>query len=603
MSKNITCSSGPNPHTSLLKWEREILSGSPPDFDKMRQIPLTELRQSPLLMRMYGEYLIQHGRFPEAESLLLDAAKGMADQGLRRCLLSSLSLLAILYLRTGRCHDAETLVRFLYAEWMEDQQLADGYVALTLAQGIYLIDIEHSDDFYIAALEKFANDGLPDLCCYTALSLLMDSGKNPCDQLWHTAKAYIAQQSVITRIGTRYTHYALGIRYVHNQEWEAAVKSFEAAGVNSEKLLYDHFFTIKLQLLYTQARLFAGSERYEQTLTQLKPPSFNGEKEHDLYLRFAYGCLRVEEFLLEKRWKDANEQIMKLTSIVTLSRNPQQDLVVRSLISKLIVSQEAESDEATVPYSNPLVSGTMSRTTSTDVKMASIFAAPQRSVDLTSPSTTDPVQVNGHMTFDSADFGHEDEGTSASQGSWNVYSFGPLVMTRGQQEIRHIHWGRKKSYELLAYLLLRPHYSAQKELAADALFPDSTPQQLNNQLHVTIHHLRQVLRDYLGVAKGVLMHDGVIRIREELFEQCDYEKYMVLSRVGDHLWTEAQDVAVEMYDQAIQIYDELFPELQSIDWLDRIRESLLERQTAMLRKLGRYAKENLQSERYTKNSF
>jgi DNA-binding SARP family transcriptional activator len=98
-----------------------------------------------------------------------------------------------------------------------------------------------------------------------------------------------------------------------------------------------------------------------------------------------------------------------------------------------------------------------------------------------------------------------------------------------------------------------------------------------------------VLREHFGAREGVEMKGGTVRLQEDMFAYVDVEKYIHLVRVGDHLWSADRDLSAEMYTKAAQMYGEVLPELQYIDWLEQFKMRLAEYQCTILQRLGQHS--------------
>ncbi|MBD2863684.1 AfsR/SARP family transcriptional regulator [Paenibacillus oceani] len=183
-----------------------------------------------------------------------------------------------------------------------------------------------------------------------------------------------------------------------------------------------------------------------------------------------------------------------------------------------------------------------------------------------------------------------DEKTEQGELLWNVTCFGMMKFTRGNTEVADFRWKRRKAQELLLYLLLQPNYTCPRDQLLEKLFADSDSDRKAGQLYVTIHSLKQVLREALGCEDAIIARGGVVKIGA-LLEQADVEKYRTLIRVGDQLWPSDRELAAELYEQAVQMYEELVPELSYIDWLDGFRNHYAEVQAVTLKRLVYFAME------------
>ncbi|HZG88358.1 BTAD domain-containing putative transcriptional regulator [Paenibacillus sp.] len=167
-----------------------------------------------------------------------------------------------------------------------------------------------------------------------------------------------------------------------------------------------------------------------------------------------------------------------------------------------------------------------------------------------------------------------------------VRCMGLFAVERAGAPVAPLRWKRKKAQELFLCLLLRPGYSMPREQAVDALFGDAAdPVKGSNQLYVVVHELRRVLEQSLGWSDGAALRDGVLRLPEPWIEEVDVEKYTALIRVADQLADAHPELAEEMYGTAAEIYGPLLPDLPYIEWLERLRNELEQKQLRVLRQL------------------
>jgi len=174
---------------------------------------------------------------------------------------------------------------------------------------------------------------------------------------------------------------------------------------------------------------------------------------------------------------------------------------------------------------------------------------------------------------------------------WRIVCFGGLSFERGEHEVRHIRWKRKKAQELCVFLLLQPKYAYPKEQLVEQLELGEDRDKANKLLYVVIHQLKQTLLEELAVRDGAGIREGMVALREDAFDHVDVERYLTLIRVADQLWLKDRALSYEMYQEAFGLYDDLLPELPYFSWLERMREFLLDKQAAILRKLRLLAEE------------
>jgi len=148
-------------------------------------------------------------------------------------------------------------------------------------------------------------------------------------------------------------------------------------------------------------------------------------------------------------------------------------------------------------------------------------------------------------------------------------------------------WKRRKSRELLVYLLLQPEYRVLRDQVVEQVFGEGDATKLANHLYVSLHELRNALSS-IGFEDAVEVRGGLIGFKETVIEAVDVEQFMTLSRVGDQLWGKDKEASVMLYMDAVRLYGTLGSDMPYLDWLERWRSHLLERQTQMLRRLGDY---------------
>ncbi|MFC5650489.1 BTAD domain-containing putative transcriptional regulator [Paenibacillus solisilvae] len=178
--------------------------------------------------------------------------------------------------------------------------------------------------------------------------------------------------------------------------------------------------------------------------------------------------------------------------------------------------------------------------------------------------------------------------TAAATVRWQVMLINGIRFEATNGKVAEPVWKRRKAGELFIYLLLQPGYKANREQVIERVFGEGEASKRSNQLYVTLHDLRQALKE-LGLSEDlVYAKRGVIGIEENSFDGIDAETFLTLSRVGDQLWTDDWEAACRLYEEAMPLYGQLGTELPYAEWLERIREQLLDRQTTMLKRLAMY---------------
>jgi predicted ATPase/DNA-binding SARP family transcriptional activator len=101
-----------------------------------------------------------------------------------------------------------------------------------------------------------------------------------------------------------------------------------------------------------------------------------------------------------------------------------------------------------------------------------------------------------------------------------VRALGPLEIHRGDELLGTEHWSYAKPRELLLYLLCHPR-GATKEQIGRAIWPEATPSQVRNNLHVTLHYLRKAL----GASEWVVYGEDRYRLDDGCGVEFDYEVF------------------------------------------------------------------------------
>jgi DNA-binding SARP family transcriptional activator len=148
-------------------------------------------------------------------------------------------------------------------------------------------------------------------------------------------------------------------------------------------------------------------------------------------------------------------------------------------------------------------------------------------------------------------------------------------------------WKRRKSRELLVYLLLQPEYRVLRDQVVEQVFGEGDATKLANHLYVSLHELRNALAS-IGFEEAIEVRGGLIGFKDTVIEAVDVEQFTTLSRVGDQLWGKDKEASVMLYMDAVRLYGTLGSDMPYLDWLERWRSHMLERQTQMLRRLGDY---------------
>ncbi|WP_027417977.1 bacterial transcriptional activator domain-containing protein [Aneurinibacillus terranovensis] len=166
--------------------------------------------------------------------------------------------------------------------------------------------------------------------------------------------------------------------------------------------------------------------------------------------------------------------------------------------------------------------------------------------------------------------------------------------SRNGQKLFPLRYKRKKVKQLLALLLLQPHYRMVKEILLNQLFGDDERNQDSNYLHVLIHRLRELLYRQTGIQEGwIWIQDGLVFFNEDRVNGVDVQEFLKRASVGHQLWLDDQEDAVVLYRQATQMFrDVIAPEFEYDDWVASLRAEVLNNQQKMLGRLIKHANQN-----------
>jgi len=118
----------------------------------------------------------------------------------------------------------------------------------------------------------------------------------------------------------------------------------------------------------------------------------------------------------------------------------------------------------------------------------------------------------------------------------SVTALGPLEIVLDGQPLPAAAWSSAKSRELLLYLLCHPP-GRTREQVGHALWRDSAPTQIKNNLHVTLHELRRTL----GRPDWIVFEEERYRINPRLAVEFDGRQFeaevraarVALAKTGD----------------------------------------------------------------------
>ena len=523
---------------ALLPLERAVLNGDFMEPTILLKLPPADIEASPLLAKACGEAHVRSGNLKDGLALLSCAVKGLAAQGLQRHMLEALAVLATVRIRTGSLAEAGTIVRFLREEFDRSLVRDSGCLAHALAYGDYLLEGPSQAERYLhAAFDAYAQE--PRFTPYGALLLDVWTGLVPPDQLpcWDGRAAWAEQQVRLGRASASYVRCIRGLNAYHEGRWDEAAGLLEQGDDAAAALGSYHALLMRVYRFRACCRSDAlRGTLAERTFRELEQAL--QAVEADLTLRFHAELLRGEWLLLIKSDRRGAAEAKRHAEVAQqLTRLPDHARMLAAL---------HECVEQT--------------------------AAPAR------PTPAQPAQPQPWSAA----------GAGAPR-VWRIYCFGVMRLAREGAEVVELVWKRKKTRELFVYLLLQPGYAAPRDRVVELLFANAEPGKAVNRLYVAIHELRGTLLRQLGLADAVALKEGIVRLSESAIEYLDVEQYSALARVGKQLWRQDRELALEMFDQASQLYDGLLPEIPYVEWLDSYREALAETQAYLLRRLTEQA--------------
>jgi DNA-binding SARP family transcriptional activator len=177
--------------------------------------------------------------------------------------------------------------------------------------------------------------------------------------------------------------------------------------------------------------------------------------------------------------------------------------------------------------------------------------------------------------------------------------FGGFQVYRGHDRLDPPRFKRKKSKEILAYLLVQPRYRCTKEQLIDLFFTDVSEEKSMSYLYVNIHAIKSWLTQTTGFqAKWIELKDGLIQLWEDGIAQVDIEQFLKQTSVGDQLWTVDREATVTLYEKAFMDYTQpIAPEWTYCDWMEQIRVNVSSRFYHLSMRLVQYYREDKQWEK------
>ncbi|WP_409342482.1 BTAD domain-containing putative transcriptional regulator [Paenibacillus sp. MBLB4367] len=489
----------------------------------LAEIPDKLLVKSPALLHAYAEHLSGQGKLAMAKGYAKLAVKSFLEQGLSISFQIACALLASIHARLGDRSEAEVVLFQLEEERRRAEDHTPAAVLSVLAEFGPVIGKPASSckRLYREAIRLYEREGEHVLASKTAFHMLL-------------ADVYAAESGA----------------------GEDALADFRAMleGTGQESSSMDGYAAI-LDCAY------AGRSR-QWALVLEKAETVSGLAELD-YFHAAFVQFLVLQAELRSGCADSGKSRLLLADWEKYRSDIRlQWLIACAHLESCLTARDSRQTKRWLERINALRSGG-----SVSELLERLAASLEREADMRL---------------------HEDEKTGRPPKAWKVQCFDGFSFFREGQDVRRLVWKRKKAQELFLYLLLQPNYTAPKDQVASVLFrgDENGGEKVSNQIYVCVHQIRQTAERFLGLKQAVVVKDGVIRLNEADFDYVDVEKYRTLVKVGGNLWNAGeQELAVELMEEASQLYGELLPAALNADWLDLMREQLLDDQEGLLQKL------------------
>lgn len=138
-----------------------------------------------------------------------------------------------------------------------------------------------------------------------------------------------------------------------------------------------------------------------------------------------------------------------------------------------------------------------------------------------------------------------------------VLTFGNFQVFRGETLAPDQNWRARSSKLMLKALIARGASGVPKDLLIDDLWPQASPDSVENQFKVALHRLRYALEPMMDKSRGssyVILKDNLVSLRKDLC-RTDLDEFLSLQKQGKRA-EEAGDEgrAILCYRSAIEIY-------------------------------------------------
>ncbi|SDX29466.1 BTAD domain-containing putative transcriptional regulator [Paenibacillus sp. CF384] len=525
----------------VLKAERTILDGQMPAIAQLLAIPADIRMKSPLLLRAECEDGLLRGRLVETKLRLEAALRGFAAQADDSSMLTMMAMLGLLYEQVGDKQESKPVMALLAQEWARNPENCSGFVPWALAHAAAngAAQYEQAQRLFIMSAERFREEGKPLWLGFVLLDrLLFDplEKEHPDWQLWlHWLKRHMVNNPS----GTVLVH----------------LLTSKEPGAELCAMLPERFAYLSKAILMQQPEENLSADLAEDIESSI----------------FASGA-RMKRLLQEGQLAEAEQFYPKLDRLRKLVSTPAIDRFAAEL-------KQSMDDQANVE------ANTITFFAQEQIRQQQLNELDQQ----LGAGLLNREEVQG-AGLEPTPESYDDHAPTAeiNTAKWRVQLIDGISFSTPEGKLAEPVWKRRKAGELLVYLLLQPGYKANREQVIEKVFGEGDPAKRSNQLYVTLHDLRSSLKE-LGMPEDlVYAKRGVVGISEVTFEAIDVESYLTLSRVGDQLWADDREEACRLYDKALPLYGLLGTELPYAEWLERVREQLLDRQTNMIKRIAGY---------------
>ncbi|MBB3114213.1 DNA-binding SARP family transcriptional activator [Paenibacillus phyllosphaerae] len=516
---------------SVLSLERAILDGRRVTADMLSVIPVAIRSRSPLLLQAECEDGLLTGRLVETKRLIESALRAFAAQANEQAMLTLMGMLGLLYQQVGDRHESLPITEFLSSEWKRTPEACSGFVAWALARAFANESAE--------AIEQGAANDTPNAMFLGAATRFRSEGK----PIW---AALVLLDRLI---------YDPADPALQQSEWQLHMQ-----------WLNRNLDETPLSRSLAEA-VSAGGRPKDEAMEAL-PARF------DFLINAVY-------------FNRANRKPLKSLSDDIEVQFYAAEAELKRQLQRGETAQAANIQAALEGYLKLVVTPEMNRRME---RIRQMMSSAPNEVGQHEEGPTLATETTPFAAQDAGEAALSEEADStggAADKRWRVQLMDGLRFSTYDGFVAEPVWKRRKAGELLVYLLLQPAYKANREQVLERVFGEGEHTKQSNQLYVTLHDLRHTLRE-MGMTDPVYVKRGVIGLDEQIIEQVDAETYMTLSRVGDQLWNDDREAACRLYDEALPLYGQLATELPYVEWLERIREQMLDRQTNMLKRLAMY---------------